>query len=107
MAVQGILSKSRQSFGLCEKKPYREPAIKEIQVSLSRRKFFFLLFAIVVLFQVASIFSPHIEGDELVYLTLSKNMGWDLSNCRVMEDAPLNQFSSRLYRQPVFPECGL
>jgi hypothetical protein len=71
-------------------------------LSLSHRKFFFLLFAIVALFQVASIFSPHVEGDELVYLTLSKNMGWDLSNYTVMEDAPLNQFPNRLYRQPVF-----
>jgi len=69
---------------------------------LNRRKFFFLLFAIVLLFQVASIFSPHIEGDELVYLTLSKNMGWDFSNYTVMADAPLNQFPNRLYREPVF-----
>jgi hypothetical protein len=71
-------------------------------VILSRREFFILLFAIVALFQVASIFSPHVEGDELVYLTLSKNMGWDLSNYTVMKDAPLNQFPNRLYRQPVF-----
>lgn len=71
-------------------------------LSLTRRKFFILLFVIVALFQVASIYSPHVEGDELVYLTLSKNMGWDLSNYTVMEDAPLNQFSNRLYRQPVF-----
>ncbi len=42
------------------------------------------------------------EGDELVYLTLSKNMGWDLSNYTVMGDAPLNQFPPRLYRQPIF-----
>lgn len=69
---------------------------------LSRREFFLLLFILVALFQVASIFSPHVEGDELVYLSLSKNMGWDLSNYTVMNDAPLNQFPARLYRQPVF-----
>lgn len=71
-------------------------------MSLNRRNFFFLLFIIVAVFQVASIFSPHVEGDELVYLTLSKNMGWDISNYTVMEDSPLNQFSPRLYRQSVF-----
>ncbi|MFZ4441400.1 MAG: hypothetical protein ACOYOS_23560 [Syntrophales bacterium] len=69
---------------------------------MSRRKFFILLFTIVAIFQVASIFSPHVEGDELVFLTLSKNMGWDLSNYTVMSDAPFNQFPNRLYRQPVF-----
>jgi len=71
-------------------------------VSASHRKFFLLLFVIVALFQVASIFSPHIEGDELVYLSLSKNMGWDLTNYTVMDVAPLNQFPNRLYREPVF-----
>jgi len=88
--------------GSAKRKPDREPVIKEIQVRSSRRKFFFLLFAIVALFQVASIFFAHIGGDELVYPTLSKNMGWDFPNYTVMEDAPLNQFSNQLYRQPVF-----
>jgi len=94
-------------LGAAKRKLDREPAIKEIHVSLSRRNFFILLFAIVAIFQVASIFSPHLEGDELVFLTLSKNMGWDLSNYTVMEDAPLNQFANRLYRQPAFIECSL
>lgn len=70
--------------------------------SLSKREFLFLLLAIVFLFQTASISSPHVEGDELVYLSLSKNMGWDLSNYTVMDVTPVNQFAPRLYRQPVF-----
>jgi hypothetical protein len=65
-------------------------------------RFFLILAAVVVLFQVASLMAPHLEGDEMVFLGLSQRMSWDLSGYTVMDIEPVNQFANRLYRAPIF-----
>lgn len=65
-------------------------------------RFILLLLMLVVFFQVSSLMAPHREGDEMVFLALSQNMSWGLSDYTVMDIEPLNQFANRLYRAPIF-----
>jgi 4-amino-4-deoxy-L-arabinose transferase-like glycosyltransferase len=51
--------------------------------------------------------APHTEGDEVVYLGLSQEMGWDLSNYTVRDVPRVNRLPNALYRSEVFPHPPL
>jgi len=63
-----------------------------------------LLFAIVIstLFHVRPLFREHREGDEIVYLTLAREMNWDLSHYTTMDDPVVRDFPWTIYREPLF-----
>lgn len=55
------------------------------------------------LFQHVSAFSQkHNEGDEVVYLSLARNMGWDLSNYTTRNDPLVRRFPNSIYRAELF-----
>ena len=58
--------------------------------------------AIISLAHVKSFSVEHVEGDELVYLSLSRQMNWDLSHYTTMDDPTIRLYPSALYRQPLF-----
>ena len=61
-----------------------------------------LALAITLLLQLPTFWASHSEGDEIVYVVLSQQMGWDLSNYTVRDVAPVNQFPERAYRSPLY-----
>ncbi len=49
-----------------------------------------------------SILSSHKEGDEIVYLTLAREMNWDLSHYTTQDDPKVSGFPYTIYQGPVF-----
>lgn len=60
---------------------------------------FWLLFA---LLHLNAFFVAHVEGDEVVYLTLSREMNWDLTHYTTKDDPIVSQFPHNSYRLPLF-----
>ena len=63
---------------------------------------FILFCALSILLHLKSFTVRHIEGDELVYLTLAKEVNWDLSHYTTMDDPQISQFPYGTYKQPLF-----
>ena len=61
---------------------------------------FFLLLC--VLMHAKSFSVSHIEGDEIVYLTLAREMNWDFSGYSTQHDAAVRRFPHSIYRQELF-----
>ena len=61
---------------------------------------FFLLLC--VLMHAKSFSVSHIEGDEIVYLTLAREMNWDFSEYSTQHDAAVRRFPHSIYRQELF-----
>ena len=49
-----------------------------------------------------SFFRSTFTGDEKVYLSLSRSIGWDLSNFTTMYDPNISQWPNTIYRSPLF-----
>ena len=68
--------------------------------------FFFavFLFAWIVsgLAHVKSFSATHIEGDETVYLTLSREMNWNLTHYTTKDDPNVSRYPYATYRHPLF-----
>ncbi|MFO7870913.1 MAG: glycosyltransferase family 39 protein [Kiritimatiellia bacterium] len=63
----------------------------------------FALFVVISLcLHVKSFYTPHVEGDEVVYLTLAREMGWDLSHYTTQDDPVVSGFPSSVYSKPLF-----
>jgi hypothetical protein len=58
--------------------------------------------AITLLLRASSFSQPHAEFDELVYLTLARDMGWDLSHYTTKDDPKISRLPFSIYRQPLF-----
>jgi 4-amino-4-deoxy-L-arabinose transferase-like glycosyltransferase len=71
-------------------------------INSHQRLAFLLGILIIILIHVSSFFVPHIEGDEVVYLTLAKEMNWDFSHYTTKDAVGVNQFAQRLYREALF-----
>jgi hypothetical protein len=62
-----------------------------------------------VLMHARSFLTIHREGDEIVYLSLSREMNWDLSHYTTQDDANVSKYPGSIYRSslfhhpPVFP----
>lgn len=66
-------------------------------------RFLFLIGTlIIVLFHLQTLFAPHREGDELVYLSLARNMTWDFNNYTTKDEPGVSDFAQKMYRAPVF-----
>ena len=63
---------------------------------------FILFCALSILLHLKSFTVRHIEGDEIVYLTLAREMNWDLSHYTTMDDPIVKQFPYENYKQPIF-----
>lgn len=57
---------------------------------------------LILLFHAKSFFVPHLEGDEIVYLELSRSMHWDFSNYTTRESPIVKDFARAIYRAPLF-----
>lgn len=49
-----------------------------------------------------SFFKQHGEGDEIVYLTLAREMNWNLSHYTTMDDPRVRRYPYSIYRQELF-----
>jgi hypothetical protein len=67
-----------------------------------------VLFALlVVALHVRSFQAEHTEGDEMVYLALAREMGWDLSNYTTRADPVVSRYPYSIYRQELFHQPPL
>lgn len=57
---------------------------------------------LILLFHAKSFFVPHVEGDEVAYLELSRAMHWDFSNYTTRESPIVKDFAHAIYRAPLF-----
>ena len=62
------------------------------------------LFAVGIsaLIHFQSFWIPHIEGDEEVYLALSREIHWDLSHYTTRDDLEIREFPDSIYRSNLF-----
>ena len=51
---------------------------------------------------LTSFWVKHTEGDEVVYLSLAREMNWSLSHYTTMDDPVIRQFPFSNYRHPLF-----
>ncbi len=63
---------------------------------------FILFCALSILLHLKSFTVRHIEGDEIVYLTLAREVNWDLSHYTTMDDPRVSQFPYGTYQAPLF-----
>jgi 4-amino-4-deoxy-L-arabinose transferase-like glycosyltransferase len=61
---------------------------------------FFLV--LMTLLHVRSFYVPHQERDEVAYMTLAEEMGWDLSNYTTRGDPIVRNYPYSIYRQELF-----
>ncbi|MFC1657529.1 hypothetical protein ACFL2P_03050 [Candidatus Moduliflexota bacterium] len=59
-----------------------------------------LLLSVIV--HAKSFYVPHAEGDELVYLSLAREMNWNLSHYTTRDDPDVSRFPYSIYRAPLF-----
>lgn len=52
--------------------------------------------------RVPSFFKEHTEGDEVVYVALAAEMGWDLSHYTTKDDPRVSRHPYSIVRQPLF-----
>ncbi len=63
---------------------------------------FILFCALSILLHLKSFTVKHVEGDEVVYLTLAREVNWDLSHYTTMDDPRVSQFPYGTYQAPLF-----
>ena len=63
---------------------------------------FFTAWFINIALHIPSFYRTSFKGDEIVYLYLSQNMGWDLSNYSTASHPGISRSPNTIYRQPVF-----
>lgn len=61
-----------------------------------------LAFGVTLMLHFRSFCVPHTEGDEVVYLTLARDMNWDLGHYTTRDDPTVSQFPDRIYRSDLF-----
>lgn len=66
------------------------------------RAFLLGLILWVALVHVSGFFAAHVESDEQVYMALSQKLSWSLDHYTTRDVRGLNQFSIRVYREPLF-----
>ncbi|MFO0427109.1 MAG: glycosyltransferase family 39 protein [Planctomyces sp.] len=66
------------------------------------RQIWWIFAVISLVMHIPSLFEPHLEGDEEVYLTLAKQMNWDLSHYTTKDDPDISQFPNSIYRSELF-----
>ena len=66
------------------------------------------LFALLaVALHVRSFYAEHTEGDEMVYLALAREMGWDLSSYTTRADPVVSRYPYSIYRHEPFHQPPL
>ena len=63
---------------------------------------FFLAWSLNICLHIPSFSRTHIAGDEVVYVTLSKVMGWDLTNYSTSSIPAFSKWGNSIYTQPLF-----
>ncbi len=66
------------------------------------RQLWVLGLGFILLMHAASFWKPHLEGDEVVYLTLARDMNWDLSHYTTCDDPTVRTFPCSIYRSSLF-----
>lgn len=63
---------------------------------------FITAWSINISLHIPSFNRTHFKGDEMVYMSLSHSMGWDLSNYTVANDKRFSKWGHAIYNQPLF-----
>ncbi len=67
-----------------------------------KSRWLLIILVLGAIFNVASFYAPHSEGDEVTYLTISRYMDWNLSSYTTRFYDPVRSYPNKLFRADIF-----